>query len=96
MLPEEVFKRRHFGTPESFFLITVNYVVVALGMEFWGMCAKINWFFWVAIALLALYNFYQLRREREMYDKVRWIAYGISVAGLVLMFFLFRASSRNC
>lgn len=93
MLPQEVFKRRHFGTPESFFLITLNYIVLALATELFALC-KINWFFWVVIGVLAFYNFYLVRREREDYDRVRIIAYVISLAGLVLMFFLFRSTER--
>jgi hypothetical protein len=96
MLPEEVFKRRHFNTPESFFLITANYVTVALAVEFWGMCSHIDWFFWVVIGVLALYNAYHLHREREMYDKIRIISYCISIAGLFLMFFVLRAGTLHC
>lgn len=96
MLPEEVFKRRHFHTPESFFLITANYIVLAVAIEFFAMCTQINWFFWVVIAGLALYNFYQVRREREEYDKVRIIAYVISILGLILMFFVLRIEAQSC
>ncbi len=96
MLPEEVFKRRHFNTPESFFLITVNYVVVAIAFELFASCKQINSLFWISIALLALYNFYQIRREREEYNKVKIIAYIISLLGLVFMFFAFRSGSKPC
>lgn len=96
MLPEEVFKRRHFNTPESFFLITTNYVVVALCIQFWALCNQIDWFFWVAMVLLAAYNCYKVYREREMYDKVRTISYGISLLGLIFMFFIFRSGTLHC
>ncbi|WP_295653244.1 hypothetical protein [uncultured Mucilaginibacter sp.] len=96
MLPEEVYKRRHWGTPESFFLITANYVTVAIATDFFAMCNPISIYFWITLAVLAFYNFYQLRREREMYDKARTIGYCISLVGLVLMFFLFRAGAHNC
>ncbi|MEO6524141.1 MAG: hypothetical protein ABIN91_20820 [Mucilaginibacter sp.] len=90
MLPEEVYKRRHFGTPQSFFLITVNYVVLALAVQMFAACSHIQTFFWVVIAALAAYNVYKIRRDREEYDKIRIIAYVISVAGMVLLFFAFR------
>jgi uncharacterized membrane protein len=96
MIPEEVFKRRHYGTPQSFFLITANYIVLVLAVEFFAACTKINWFFWVALGLLALYNVYSIRREREEYDKIRIIAYLISIAGMVLMFFVFRSGAQRC
>jgi uncharacterized SAM-binding protein YcdF (DUF218 family) len=96
MLPEEVFKRRHYNTPESFFLITANYVTVALAIEFWAMCPKVDWFFWVVIGLLVVYNVYKVHREREMYDKVRIISYAISVVGLFLLFFILRAGNLHC
>ncbi len=96
MLPEEVFKRRHFNTPDSFFLITANYVTVALSVQFWAMCSHIDWFFWVAMAGLVAYNIYKVHREREMYDKTRTIAYCISVAGLFLLFFVLRAGTLHC
>jgi cytochrome bd-type quinol oxidase subunit 1 len=90
MLPEDVYKRRHFGTPQSFFLITVNYVVLALAVQMFAACSHIQAFFWVVIAALTAYNVYKIRRDREEYDKIRIIAYVISVAGMVLLFFAFR------
>lgn len=96
MLPEEVYKRKHYGTPQSFFLIIANYVVFVLAMEFFAACTVINWFFWVTIGLLAAYNFYKINREREEYDKARVIAYMISLAGLALLFFVLRAGAQHC
>jgi hypothetical protein len=48
------------------------------------------------MGLLALYNAYSIRREREEYDKIRIIAYIISIAGMVLLFFVFRSSAQRC
>lgn len=96
MLPEEVYKRRHFGTPQSFFLIMANYIVLVLAIQFFAMCAAISLYFWISMALLAAYNVYKIRREREEYDKPRIIAYAISLAGLVLMFFVFRSGAGHC
>jgi 4-hydroxybenzoate polyprenyltransferase len=90
MLPEEVFKRRHYGTPQSFYLIAVNYVVLTLAIQMFAAHNPINWFFWVVLGLLAAYNAYKIHRDREEYDKIRIIAYIISVAGMVVMFFALR------
>jgi len=96
MLPEEVYKRRHFGTPQSFFLIITNYVVLVLAMQFFAQCTQIDKFFWASIVLLAAYNFYKIRREREEYDKPKIIAYVVSLAGLVLLFFALRSGAQPC
>jgi hypothetical protein len=96
MLPEEVYKRRHFGTPESFFLITANYVILALAIEFFADCDKITNGFWITIGLLAAYNVYKVRFDRHEYDRTRILAYVISLAGMLLMFFLFRQNARHC
>lgn len=96
MLPEELFKRKHFGTPESLLLIVANYVVIAVGVELFAMCDKINWFFWVVLGVLAFYNYYTIRRNREEYGRNNIIGYMISIAGLLLMFFLFRLKAGNC
>jgi hypothetical protein len=85
-----VFKRRHYGTPETFTLITVNYFVVAGGLAmFTGAQHKIYWFFWVIFGLLAAYNVFSVYRYREEYNKVAIIAYIISLAGLGLIFWVF-------
>lgn len=96
MLPEELYKRKHFGTPESLILIVVNYVVIAFAIELFAMCTKINWMFWVSIVLLSLYNVYTIRRNREEYGKNNIIGYIASLAGLVLMFVLFRMKAQPC
>ncbi|WP_448702306.1 hypothetical protein ACFGVR_08175 [Mucilaginibacter sp. AW1-3] len=96
MLPEEVYKRRHYGTPQSFFLIIVNYVVLVLAMQFFAQCTAISLYFWITMGLLAVYNFYKIRREREEYDKARIIAYVVSLAGLILLFFALRSSAQHC
>lgn len=92
MLPEEVFKRRHYGTPQSFYLIAINYVVLALAIQLFASHNPINWFFWIVLGLLAAYNVYKIRRDREEYDKIRIIAFIISVAGMAIMFFALRNS----
>jgi hypothetical protein len=96
MLPEELYKRRHYGTPESIILIIVNYVVMAVAIEVFAMCTKINWFFWVIVAGLAFYNYYTIRRNRDEYAKNNIIGYVASLAGLILMFVLFRLKAQPC
>ncbi len=94
-LPEEVYKRRHYGTPQSFFIIITNYIVLALAMQFFVGCT-ISWWFWLTLGLLAAYNAYKIHREREEYDKARIIAYVLSLTGLILLFFLLRGSLQHC
>jgi uncharacterized membrane protein YfcA len=95
MIPEEIFKRRrnHNNTPESILLIITNYIVVSVGVALFSNHKHINWFFWVIIALLAWYNFYTIRRNREEYgNRATAIAYIISLGILVAVFFLFKAN----
>jgi len=89
MEPHQVFKRRHFNTPESFTLITTNYIVVATGLAITTSHHKIHWFFWVIFGLLAVYNFFSLRKNWSEYDKASLIAYIIGAVGLGLLFLMF-------
>jgi len=95
-IPEEIFKRRkeHNNTPQSFFLITVNYVVVCLAVSFFAKCDHTHWAFWACLGLLAVYNVFNIRRNREEYNKIQIIAYLISLAGLVLLAILLKV--KNC
>lgn len=89
MEPQEIFKRRHYGTPESFTLITTNYIIVAVGLAMTSAHHKINWFFWVIFGFLAVYNVFSLRKNWSEYDRASIIAYIIGTAGLGLLFLLF-------
>lgn len=95
MIPEEVFKRRrrHNNTPESVLLIIANFMVVSVAVALFTDKYHINWFFWVVIALLALYNFFTIRKNREEFTKNTIISFVISLVALVLLFFLFRGKS---
>ena len=95
MIPEELFKPRHFGTPESFYIITTNYIVLAIAMQCFASGANIYWFFWVSMGLLAIYNAYQINRYRDEYNKVKIIAYVLSLAGMVLLFYAFRGGANH-
>ncbi len=89
MIPEEVFKRRHYGTPPIFQLIVVNCVLVCFVVPFFATCGSLNWLFWVFLALLGAYNGYTVYREREEFNKVTVIAYAIgafvAIAGIFLL-----------
>jgi hypothetical protein len=71
-------------------------VVFAISTQLFAMCTKINTFFWVILGVLAVYNFFTIRKNREEYDRVHTIAYILSVAGLVLLFFVFRTKATPC
>lgn len=98
MIPEQVFRRRpqHNNTPEWVTLIIANVVVFALANQIFAMCTKINNFFWVVLAGLALYNFYVIRRNREEFTRPRIISYVFSIVALIIMFFLLRTRAGNC
>jgi FtsH-binding integral membrane protein len=96
MIPEEIFKRRHYGTPESFTLTLINVVVVAVIIQLFALCTTISVYFWVALGLLAAYNIYNIRRNRESYTKASIIGYIISIVGLVIMFFALRMNTQPC
>jgi len=90
MLPNELYKRRHYGTPQSILLIMANYVVFAVAASIFASSDTINPFFWIVMGVLAIYNFTNIRKDREQYNRIRIIAYVISLALLVLMFILLR------
>ncbi|HVW94749.1 MAG TPA: hypothetical protein VHA56_02105 [Mucilaginibacter sp.] len=87
LIPKEVFepRRQHRQTPEAIKLIIVNFVVVSVGETLFFSPGHINWFFWVAIALLGLYNFFSLRRNLEVYSKTDKITFVVSMAVLVVL-----------
>ncbi len=94
MLPEEVFKRRHRGTPESFSLIIVNTIILALIGPGFIKCHHIGLVFWIGLAGLALYNIYTVRRNRENFDKAAMIAYILSVVVFAVIIILL--ATRDC
>jgi hypothetical protein len=98
MLPEEVYKRRpnHNNTSESVILIVANYIVFTVAIQLFATCVRINTFFWVTLAALALYNFFNVRKYREDYGKPQIIAYAVSIAGMLLLFILLRSRGFTC
>ena len=95
MLPDDLYKRRHYGTPQSTLLIMANYVVFAVDISLFGSSATINSFFWIVLGVLAIYNFANIRKDREQYNRSRIIAYAISLALMVFLFILFRLQIQN-
>jgi predicted membrane channel-forming protein YqfA (hemolysin III family) len=83
-----IFKRKHYGTPQSTILIIINYVTFGVILAFSN--GKIGWFFWIALALLAVYNYFNIRKDREEYNKPRIIAYVISIVMMVAFYFIFK------
>lgn len=96
MVPEEIYKRRHFGTPQSVSLIVTNYIVTIIAIQAFAMCLKINWFFWVVIGSLVIYNIFQIRKNQEVFDRKNLIVYGISLVLLLAVFFLLRIKAQPC
>jgi hypothetical protein len=94
VIPEELYKRRrrHNNTPKSTLLIIANFVVVLVATSLFTSCGKINWFFWVVVASLGVYNFFDVRRYHEEYNKITTITYIVSLVLLVGMFIFFKAS----
>jgi len=98
VVPEELFKRRrnHNNTPKSVLLILTNYVVVLVGTSLFTSCNKISNFFWFIIAGLVAYNYFNIRRYHEEYNKVTVIAYVVSMVILIGVFIIYIATGQNC
>jgi len=95
MIPEEVFKRRprHNNTPESTLLIIANFIVVSAGIALFIHKNQVNWFFWIVIVLLSVYNFFTIRRHKHEFTKTVTIAFSLSVVVLIIVFFVFKSLS---
>ncbi len=80
LVPEEIYKRRrrHNNTPSSVLLFFANFIVVSIATSIATSCNSIHWFFWVMIAGLALYNYYDIKRNREEYTKITTIVYVVT------------------
>ena len=95
MIPEELYKRRrrHDNTPTYIILIITNYIVLSVFTSFAVSCGKVHWFFWLVTGLLALYNFFSIRRNREEYTKPIIIAYLASLLIIAGVLFYWITSS---
>lgn len=97
MLPENVFRDRHYSSQAVVMLITVNYIVFAIGVELCASCTGINWFFWVILAGLVVYNYFTIRRNDEEFAEKRIkITYIVSVAGLAVIYYLLGVVGQHC
>ena len=98
MIPEEIYKRRknHNNTPPSAMLIITNCIILVVLIQIFTGCNHINNFFLVAIAVLALYNAYTIRRNREEYTRLNIIIYVLSVVFMVFLFYYFSSQPQNC
>jgi hypothetical protein len=87
MVSDDIFKRRrnHNNTPKYALLIIANYVVCC---TLFTLDAKLNWFFGLTIALLTVYNYFNIRRNIEEFTRPVIIAYAISLVGIVLLYFI--------
>ena len=87
MITDEVFKRRrqHNNTPESIKLIIANFIVVSAADMLFSDHEHLYWFFWVVIGFLAVYNFFTIRKNYEIFSKVDKIAYLASIPILILL-----------
>ncbi len=89
IVPEEVFKRRrHHFTPEATKLIIANFITVTVAISLFATKEGAGWFFWVVIAVLAVYNFLNIRKNIEEYDKPRVIGYAVSLAIIAILLVL--------
>jgi uncharacterized membrane protein HdeD (DUF308 family) len=91
-----MFKRRHYGTPQSTLLIITNFIVFATVTTIFASSCTVSSFFWICMGLLALYNYFNIRKDREEYTKARIIAYVISIVGMIAVFIVMRYASQNC
>ncbi|MGI4804387.1 MAG: hypothetical protein ACRYFL_06420 [Janthinobacterium lividum] len=96
LIPEEIYKRKHFGTPQSVSLIVTNYIVTIIAIQAFAMCTHISWMFWAVLGLLAVYNVFQIRKNLEVFDRKNLIVYGISLMLLLAVFFLLRMKAQPC
>jgi succinate dehydrogenase/fumarate reductase cytochrome b subunit len=98
VIPEDLYKRRrnHNNTPKSVLLIFANYVTILVSASLFTSCNGIHWFFWLILAGLAVYNYFNIRRFRDEYNKATIIAYILSLVFLIILFILFRLKGQGC
>jgi len=97
MLPKNVFEDRNYSSQATTSIITVNYIVFAIAVQICVSCEHINLSFWVILAGLAWYNYYSIRRNSEEFaDRKIQIIYGISVAGLGIIYYLLAVVAQHC
>jgi hypothetical protein len=83
----ELYKRRrnHNNTPQYALLIIANFVVCCV---LFSLTSKLNWFFYITIVGLGVYNYFTIRRHIHEFTKPVIIAYVLSLVALVFFFFI--------
>lgn len=95
--PGMVFRNRNYSIQALISLSTANYIVFALLVQMCVSCTGINWFFWVGLALLALYNYYTIRRNTDEFQEKRTkIIYIGSLVGMGLLYYLLGVVALHC
>ena len=64
-----IFRRRHFDNPAVFNILITNYIVAAFGLVIFDSNHHVNWFFWVVMGVLGVYNVFSLYKNREELNK---------------------------
>lgn len=82
-------RRRHNKTPKYTLLIITNFAVCAC---LFTLTTKLNWFFILTVALLAVYDYFTIRRNIEEYTKPVIIANVIVFVAIVLLYFVARSA----
>ena len=93
MITDEIFKRRkgHNNTPQSILLIITNFIVTLADVTLFAGGKHIHWFFWVIVFLLAVYNFFVIRRNIEEFNsKIVLGSYIVSILVLIALFFILK------
>jgi hypothetical protein len=95
--PETIFRDRNYSQQSLVSLITANYIVFAIAVQASVNCERVHWFFWVALAGLAWYNYYIIKRNSEEFsEKKTQIIYVVSVLGLGLLYYLLGVVGLHC
>jgi hypothetical protein len=87
MASGEIFnrRRRHNNTPKYALLIIANFVTCC---ALFTVDSKLNWFFFITIGGLAVYNYFTIRRHIHEFTKPVVIAYAVSILVHLLLFFI--------
>ncbi len=97
IIPEEIYKRRrrHNNTPSSVLLFFANFIVITVATSLTASCNKVHWFFWVIVAGLAIYNYFEIKRNREEYNRVTIIVYVATIL-LIIACTWYWVNIRSC
>jgi hypothetical protein len=95
--PENLFRDRNYSQQSLVSLITANYIVFAIAVQASVNCERVHWFLWVALAGLAWYNYYIIKRNTEEFaEKKTQLIYAGSILGLGLLYYLLGVVGLHC